>query len=222
MPLIGALAAAGLAAAPWPGDWRPTPAQAERLARSGLVVEMSPDPGRSSGIIHAAVDVRAPAPRIWELLTDCAQAARIVPFIKSCRVLGGPGPAGGWDLRVDEIETAFFLPRLKAVVRSEFEPYGRIVFKCTPQSELKVCDGAWRLEPTPSGAVRVTYASAVASPYPLPDFVIRTVLGAEMAQAMRTLRRLAAEPAETSTKTPAGTPAGAPAGAMRRGNMNTP
>jgi hypothetical protein len=58
--------------------------------------------------------------------------------------------------------------------------------------------------------VRVTYASQVASPYPLPDFIIRTVLASEMADSMRTLRRLAAEP-----------PAAGPE-AMGRGKMTAP
>jgi uncharacterized membrane protein len=195
MPVIGALAAAAaLAAAPWPGDWRPSAAQSRQLARGGLVVEMQPDPGRSSGIIHAAVDVRAPVERVWTLLTDCAEAPKLVQFIKACRVLEGPGPAGGWDLREDQIQPVFFLPQIRTVFRSEFEDERRIVFRCAARSELKVCDGEWRLDPVPGGAVRVTYASAVASPYPVPDFVIRTVLAAEMAEAMRTLRRRAAEP----------------------------
>ncbi len=183
MPVIGALAAAvAVATAPWPGDWRPSAAQARQLARGGLVVEMLPDPGRSSGVIHAAVDVRAPARRVWALLTDCAEAPRLVKFIKACRLLDGPGPAGGWDLREDQIQPAFILPPIRTVFRSEFETERRIVFHCTSASELKVCDGAWRLEPTPDGAVRVTYASQVASPYPLPDFIIRTVLASEMAE----------------------------------------
>ena len=195
MPVIAALAAAAaMAGAPWPGDWRPSEAQGRQLARGGLVIEMLPDPGRSSGLIHAAVDVRAPIRRIWALLTDCAEEPRLVKFIKACRMLDGPGPAGGWDLREDQIQPAFFLPPLRAVFRSEFEGERRIRFRCTSGSELKVCDGEWRLEPTPDGAVRVTYASAVAAPYPLPDFVIRTVLAAEMADSMRTLRRRAAEP----------------------------
>ena len=193
MPVIAALAAVAVAGAPWPGDWRPSAAQARQLARGGLVIEMLPDPGRSSGLIHAAVDVHAPASRIWALLTDCAEAPRLVAFIKACRLVEGPGPAGGWDLREDQIQPAFFLPPLRALFRSEFEGERRIRFRCTSGSQLKVCDGEWRLEATPDGAVRVTYASAVASPYPLPDFVIRTVLAAEMADAMRTLRRRAAE-----------------------------
>ena len=193
MPVIAALAAAAaLASPPWPGDWRPSAAHSQRLARGGLVIEMLPDPGRSSGVIHAAVDVHAPARRVWALLTDCAEAAHLLKFIKACRMVDGPGPAGGWDLREDQIQPAFFLPPLKAQFRSEFEGERRIVFRCTAASELKLCEGEWRLAPTPDGAVRVTYASAVASPYPLPDFVIRTVLAAEMADSMRTLRRRAA------------------------------
>ena len=58
MAVIGVLAAAVMAA--WPGDWRPSPAQAGRLAAGDVVVEMLPDPGRSSGVVHAAVDIRAP------------------------------------------------------------------------------------------------------------------------------------------------------------------
>lgn len=193
MPLIAALAAAATAGATWPGDWRPNAAQAQRLARGGLVVEMLPDPSGSSGLIHAAVDVRASARRVWALLVDCAEAPRLVTFIKACRVGEGPGPAGGWDLREDRIQPAFFLPPIRALFRAEYESERRIVVRCTPKSELKVCDGEWRLEPAPDGAVRVTYASAIASPYPLPDFVIRTALAGEMADSMRALRRRAVE-----------------------------
>jgi hypothetical protein len=193
MPVIAALAAAAAAGAPWPGDWRPSAAQSQRLARGGLVVEMLPDPGGSSGLMHAAVDVHASARRVWALLVDCAEAPRLVTFIKACRVIEGPGPAGGWDLREDKIQPAFFLPPIRATFRADYETERRIVVRCTAKSELKVCDGEWRLEPAPDGAVRVTYASAVASPYPLPDFVIRTALAAEMADSMRALRRRAAE-----------------------------
>src|SRR5579864_7867258 len=141
---------------------------------------MRPDPGRSSGVIHAAVDVHAPLWRVWRLLIDCAEAPRLVKFIKGCRLLDGPGPPGGGDLREDQIQPAFFLPPIRTVFRSAFETERRIVFRCVPPSELKVCDGEWRLEPVKDGAVRVTYASVVASPYPLPDFIIRTVLAGEM------------------------------------------
>jgi hypothetical protein len=194
VPVIAALTAATMAAAPWPGDWRPSAAQAQKLARGDLVVEMLPDPGGASGLIHAAVEVHASVHRIWSLLVDCAETPRLVSFIKACRVLEGPGPAGGWDLREDKVQPAFFLPPIRAVFRADYEPERRIVVRCVARSELKVCDGAWRLEPAPDGAVRVTYAAAVAAPYPLPGFVIRTALAGEMADSMRALRRRAVEP----------------------------
>lgn len=192
--MIGVLAAAAVAAAPGPADWRPTAKQAARLARGEAVTEIDPDPGRASGVILAAVDVHAPPKRIWMLLTDCAWAPRLVRFVKACRVITGPGPDGGWDLREDVVETVFFLPHIRTVFRSQFETEKQIDFHCVPGSELRVCDGAWRLERMGDGAVRVTYASVVSSPYPLPDFIIRSVLRGEMADSMRLLRQAAEAP----------------------------
>jgi uncharacterized membrane protein len=189
--MIGVLAAAVVAA--WPGDWRPGPAEARRLAAGDVVVEMQPDPGRSSGVIHAAVDIPTPAHRIWALLQSCANAPTIVKFVTSCRIVSH-GPPDTWEVREDMIETVFFLPKLRSLIRTDAAPEREIRFHCLPGSDLRVCDGSWRLEATPAGAVRVTYASTVGSPYPVPDFIIRSVLGAGMAESMRKLRTLATTP----------------------------
>lgn len=196
------VAAAALATAAGQGEWRPNEAQARQLARGGLVIQMQPDPGRSSGVVNVGLDVRAPARRIWALLVDCVEAPRLVVFIKACRIVGGPGPAGGWDLREMEIQPEPFLPRLSATFRSQFEVERRISFRCVPPSQLKMCEGEWRLAPTPDGAVRVTYSSAVAAPYPLPDLVIRAVLAREIADSMRTLRRIATQAEAQPTNSP--------------------
>ena len=190
--MIGLLAAAAVtaAAAPWPGDWRPSPAQAQRLAAGDVVVEMLPDPGRSSGVIHAAIDIAAPLPRVWAIVEDCAGAPKVVTFLESCRILSH-GPPATWDVREDMVITAFFLPRLRTFVRTDQTPMRQVRFRCLPGSELKSCDGGWALETTPAGATRVTYATTVSSPYPLPDFIIRTVIGGGMNQSMVNLRHAA-------------------------------
>jgi uncharacterized membrane protein len=190
--MIGILAAAAVVAA-WPGDWRPTPAQAARLATGDVVVEMLPDPGRSSGVVHAAIDIPAPGQRVWRLLQSCSAAPAIIKFVVSCRIVAH-GPPDTWEVREDMIETVFFLPRLRSLIRTDATPEREIRFHCLPGSDLRVCDGSWRLEPRPGGTVRVTYASTVSSPYPVPDFIIRSVLGGGMADSMRKLRAMATAP----------------------------
>jgi hypothetical protein len=190
--VIGILAAAVVAAA-WPGDWQPNAAQMARLAKGEVVVEVLPDPGRSSGLIHAAIEIRTPVQRIWKLLTACDTASRIVKFVTSCRIISH-GPPDTWELREDIIEPAFFLPHIRSVIRADDDPMRSIKFRCVPGSDLRICDGSWRLEPAPDGAVRVIYASAVSSPYPAPDWVIRTIIGGGMSDSMRTLQRKATAP----------------------------
>jgi|HubBroStandDraft_1064217.scaffolds.fasta_scaffold38773_2 hypothetical protein len=188
--LVASPSAAAVSTATSPGDWTPSPAQQARLAHGETVVEMLADPGRSSGIIHAAVDVHGSDADLWRLLTDCHEAPGLVPFIKTCRVITrGPN----FVLQEEMVQTVFFLPHIRTVFRADYHPLKRIDFHCVPGSELKVCDGAWRIEPTTPGTVRVTYASAISSPYPVPDFVIRIVLSGQMGDAMRNLRRRAAD-----------------------------
>ncbi len=189
--MIGALAAAAVAAAGL-GDWRPTPHEARRLAAGHVVVEMLPDPGRSSGVIHAAIDIPAPASRVWALVQDCADAPKVVTFLVGCQVIRR-GPSGAWDVREDTIGV-LFLPRLRVMLRTEATPMREFRFHCLPGGDLNACDGETTLETTPAGAVRVIYASAVSSPFPLPDLIIRTVLGAAVAQSLTNLRRAATGP----------------------------
>ena len=191
--MIGVLAAMAVAGA-WPGDWRPSAAQSRRLAAGDVVVDVRADRRRSAGVIRAAVDIRAEPRLIYAFLTSCAEAPKLVAFVKDCRVITGPGPKGGWDLREADVSPAIVLPRVRAVFRSDFDFPRRIVFRCMPGSELRACNGEWRLDPTRTGAVRVTYIARIVSPYPAPQFVVRTMLRAEIAESLRKLRKLATEP----------------------------
>ena len=191
--MIGVLAAAAVAGV-WPGDWRPSAAQARRLAAGDVLVDVRTDRGRAtSGVIHAAIDIRAEPQLVYAFLTSCAEAPKLVAFIKDCRVITGPGPKGGWDLREADVEPAFVMPRVRAVFRSDFDFPRRISFRCVPGSELRVCNGEWRVEPH-RGYVQVTYAASVSSPYPAPAFVIRNLLRAEIGDSLRQLRRRATTP----------------------------
>ena len=155
---LAALAGAAVAAAPPPG-WSPGPAAASDLAHGQAWAEVLPGPD-GTGVIHAAVDIPAPAKTVWRVMTDCAFAQRLVVTVTSCRVLHAD-PSGAWDVREQVTKGNFIVPEIHNIFRSDYQPYARIAFRkaggdLTPQGELRglaeadfvvPTEGAYRLGP---------------------------------------------------------------------------
>ncbi|RAK59553.1 polyketide cyclase [Phenylobacterium hankyongense] len=156
------------------------------LAQGRPYVDVQPDPDGSSGLIRAAIDVPAPVTVIWTVMTDCDLAPKLVADLKSCRVLEAD-PAGAWDVR-EYISRMTFLPPVRNVFRSDYEPERRIRFRRTA-GDLAVFDGEWRLEPQAAGAVRVFYESRVTAPFHVPGPLARIALRREVPTALLALRR---------------------------------
>jgi len=178
-----AVAVAGAARA-----WSPSPSAELRLQQGGVVAEVHPGAAPSSGIIHAAIDIRAPAAAIWTVMMDCARASRMVAYVKQCKVVEAD-PAGLWDVREHLVEYGFPFPRLRSLVRTEYLPGRRASFRCLPGGDLKKCDGEWRLESLPDGVVRVIYENRVVSPFPAPGFMVRRIFKKDVVKALGNLRR---------------------------------
>ncbi|MDB5449506.1 MAG: polyketide cyclase [Phenylobacterium sp.] len=163
------------------------PSQAvEALEEGRPYVDVRPDPDGSSGRIRAAIDVAAPAAVVWTVMTDCNLAPKLVSKLKSCRILEAD-PAGAWDVR-EYISRMTFLPPVRNVFRSDYDPERRIRFHRTA-GDLAVFEGEWRLEPQADGAVRVFYENRVAAPFHVPGLVARIALRREVPIALLALRR---------------------------------
>jgi hypothetical protein len=158
------------------------------LAQGRPYVDVRPDPDGSSGLIRAAIDVPAPATVVWTVMTDCDLAPALVANLKSCRVLEAD-PAGGWDVR-EYISRMTFLPPVRNVFRSDYEPERRIRFHRTA-GDLAVFDGEWRLERQADGMVRVFYENRVAAPFHVPGLVARLALRHDVPAALLALRQAA-------------------------------
>ncbi|MEO8114680.1 MAG: SRPBCC family protein [Phenylobacterium sp.] len=157
------------------------------LDRGRAYVEVRPDADGSSGLIRAAIDIPASAEVVWQVMVDCDLAPRMVANLKSCRILDRD-PAGRWDVREYVSHTTFFMPSVRNVFRSDYQPGRRISFHRTA-GDLTVFEGQWRLEQSPVGGVRVFYENRVGLPFHAPGALVRLALRHDVPAALLALRR---------------------------------
>jgi hypothetical protein len=167
--------------------WAPTQSQQQALAGGQPVSEVAPaDDG--AGLIHAAIDIPAPPKTVWEVMRDCNLANRLVTSLTSCRVLQDDS-AHGWDVRETVTRGNFFVPSIRNVVRSDYQPYRSIRFR-KAGGNLKIEEGEWRLEPLNNGAgTRVIYVNLVAADLMIPAPLVREGMRRDTAKVMVNLRR---------------------------------
>ncbi|MDB5431878.1 MAG: cyclase/dehydrase [Caulobacter sp.] len=183
---IAALAVSGAAARAESG-WTPSADVSARLARGEVYADVQQGAGGSSGVVRAAVDIKAPAAVVWKVMLDCAKAGLMVPSVVSCKVTERD-PAGRWDVREHKVKWNLFLPPMRSVFRSDYTPMRRIAFHCTG-GDLKSCDGEWRLDPLPGGGVRVIYENTAQAPFAAPSIIFRVAMRRDVPDALVALRR---------------------------------
>ncbi len=155
-------------------------------ASGGLVAEVRSDPGGASGVIHGAVEIAAPPQVVWDTIRDCSRAGRMAPGVRSCRVTRAD-PDGRWDVREMTVRWSSLTPGFKTVFRSDYDPPGRIRFRCVGGDIA--CVGEWRLEPIAGGGTRVLYDNRATSPIPTPAMVLRAAMRRDVARSLAALRR---------------------------------
>lgn len=151
--------------------------------------------GGSAGVIRAAMDIAAPPAVVWKVLSDCANAARYMPKLLSCKTLERD-PAGKWDVREHRLEGNAFKPVMRNVFRTTLEPPHRLAFRRTG-GDWKRSDGEWRLTAIPGGT-HVTYELHVAVDAPVPASLVRGAVAKGMPASMRALRKEALAQAQRS------------------------
>lgn len=155
------------------------------LDRGRPWVEVTPDADGYSGQIRAAIDIPASKEAIWAKMLDCNAALRMVANLKSCRILDSD-PQGRWDVR-EQVSRPAFLPSIRNVYRSDYDRPNGIRFQRTA-GDMRVFEGAWRLETRPDG-VRVSYEARAAAPFTVPGWIARATLRHDVSAALLALRR---------------------------------
>ncbi len=164
-----------------------SPAETALLESGEPVVSLSPAPHDEASRIHAAVDIGAPQAAVWSIMTNCAGAARFVPGLESCRVLERD-PEGRWDIREHRIRWAWFMPKVRSVFRTDYDPPKGLRFRRVAGT-LRRNEGEWRLTPRAGGTTRVSYDATLAASVPAPDFMIEQALRRDIATVLRRLKQ---------------------------------
>jgi hypothetical protein len=183
LTVLGALLAGATGALAWTPD-----AQLEReLVRGDSWAEVLPA-ADGAGLIHAAIDIAAPPRTVWAVMTDCKMAARLVSSVTSCRIMQGD-QRSGWDIREQVTKANFFVPTIRNVFRSDYQPYSLIRFHRT-SGDLRIEEGEWRLSPINGGAgTEVTYVNHIAANIVAPAFIVRASMKKDTPKVLLNLRR---------------------------------
>lgn len=164
-----------------------TRARADAPSRE-IQVNVAADQGEADGRIDAQLDIAAPAARVWSAMLDCERATRYLTALKSCRVLEKSAD-GLSDIREHRSQWLSMLPETVSVFRSTYVPNREIQFERV-SGDFRFLKGAWRLQPLAGGtSTRVTYTARIGVSVPLPSFVIRAALEADVPKFLSAFRQ---------------------------------
>jgi ribosome-associated toxin RatA of RatAB toxin-antitoxin module len=183
--IFGLLAyATGLQAA----DFELTPAELAGLERGETVIRANLDAGQRRGTVRAALLIEAPPAVVFQAMTQCADALRFVPHLRSCRSVLQPGEPG-ISLVEHEVDFGWYAPRVKYVLRADVVVDQSITFRQV-SGDFKANEGRWELEPADDGSHTVLlYRAYLDPPGYIPNWVLRSRFRREMPQMLTDLRK---------------------------------
>ena len=168
-------------------DWTLSQAELASVERREVVVPPETHTERADGSFRAAIEIDAPAERIYHTMTDCAQALHFVPHLTACKVLE-TAPDGSWQTIEHEVTYSWFLPHASYVFRAHYEPFERISFS-NVRGDFRTNEAIWELSPRRDGAATlVTYRAQVVPKFYVPRWMVLASLKRDLPELMQGLR----------------------------------
>lgn len=169
----------------WPAQ-AAVPAAAEPTLKAGKAWVVVTPSGDAAAIL-GAIDIAAPPRKVWDTMTNCELAKKMIANLIVCRTLQ---QGGGWDVREQVTKGNLFIPTLRNVIRSDYQPYSRIAFRRI-DGDIPVMQGEWILQPLNGGkGTRVIYRNRVKAPIKAPAAVVRAGMKADCAKVLMNLKRM--------------------------------
>lgn len=151
-------------------------------------VRVDTDAKMQAAHVRASIEIAAPPPVVWSVITDCARQPQIVPNLESCRIVRHD-PGGRWDIREHVINWAALMPKLRTVVRTSYDAGHRMLFKRV-DGDMRISEGEWRVEPVANArASRLYYTALVAPKFPVPQFMVEHTVNNELPNLLHAIER---------------------------------
>ena len=175
----------GIAA--YAGDWSLSAGDLARLDAREVLLPAPATRDHADGSFRAAIEIEAPAEKVFRTMTDCAQALKFVPHLIHCTVLE-TAPDGSWQTIEHEVNYGWYLPRASYVFRAAYEPFERVSFTSV-RGDFRENDGVWELSPRRDGAATlVTYRAQVAPRFFVPRWMVLASMKHDLPALMQGLR----------------------------------
>lgn len=143
------------------------------------------EPGAGRGGARAAMLVRAPAERVWNIVTSCDKARVYMAGLEHCEVLER---RDGHTRARHVIDRGWLLPEMDYTFETRAEPYRRMEFELV-EGNLNALHGWWRFEPTGQGLL-VQHDITVDPSMPVPRWLVRRSIAEDLPEMMRCIRAL--------------------------------
>jgi ribosome-associated toxin RatA of RatAB toxin-antitoxin module len=174
--------AAGVPAA----DFELTPDETERVSQGQVVIRASLDASQRRGTVRAAMFIEAPPDVVFEAMTQCADALKYVPHLRTCRLRSQSDDAT-MRLVEHEIDFGWYAPRLRYVFQADLITDRSIAFRQV-SGDFKINEGLWEFEPSGTGTL-LRYRVQIDPPGYVPNWLARSTFKRELPRMLANLKR---------------------------------
>jgi Polyketide cyclase / dehydrase and lipid transport len=148
-------------------------------------MNVSLDSGAQSGRADATVRIHARPETIWPVLTNCAEALKLVPGLVSCEVVDTASDGSSQLIR-QSVDYSWLLPKLTYEIRASYDYPTRVSIERVA-GDLRMLKCSWYLEA--DGDYTVAHYSLDLTPgIWVPHWMVKLALRHDLPKMLRELR----------------------------------
>jgi hypothetical protein len=150
-----------------------------------LAVSVSLDAAGQSGSADAEVRMHAHRDVVWDLITSCPEAMKMIPGLTACSVID-TAPDQSWQLIRHVMNYSWYLPTVTYEMRASYQKPAHLAIERV-SGDLRVLRGSWDLKADGDYTI-AHYKVDLAPGFWVPRWVVQAALKRDLPKMLRSLR----------------------------------